>query len=193
MRVAHNSKIKIQNSTLRQSRIHVQLKPAGFRNFATDKIFKLIRKQMNNTKNNAGMNGNESNENVKNTENSASGGNNGCKAVEDDGTLACLNIPRDESNTSYNCEKVSQSTLVNMSFWVFGFVENVPTRFSKAKGKDGQMLVHIRMNKDDKESEGKKFFTGSPDILYVCKKLKEMGKLPRKVTMKGYGNKYWFE
>ena len=65
MRVAHNSKIKIQNSTLRQSRIHVQLKSAGFRNFATDKIFKVIRKQMNNTNNNAGMNGNENNENVK--------------------------------------------------------------------------------------------------------------------------------
>lgn len=52
---------------------------------------------------------------------------------EDDGSLAFLNIPRDENSRSFNCDETTQSKLVNTSFWVVDFIEEVPTRFSKAK------------------------------------------------------------
>ena len=112
---------------------------------------------------------------------------------EDDGSLAFLNIPRDENSRSFNCDETTQSKLVNTTFWVVDFIEEVPTRFSKAKGVKGQTLVKIKPSKDSLESDAKKFFTGSSDILYVLKKIKEMNKFPRKVTLSGNGNRYYFE
>ena len=112
--------------------------------------------------------------------------------IIDDGSLACLHIPRDEKNRSFNCDETTQSKLVNTQFWVVDFIEDVPTRFSKAKGTKGQTLVKIKMKKDSPDSEARKFFTGSQDILYICQKLREMEKFPRLVTMRGNGNRYWF-
>lgn len=112
---------------------------------------------------------------------------------KDDGSLAFLNIPRDENNRSFNCDATSQSKLVNTSFWVVDFIEDVDTRFSKQKGNNGQTLVKIKPEQDSSETEAKKFFTGSADILYVLQKIKEMRKFPRKVTLRGNGNRYWFE
>lgn len=40
----------------------------------------------------------------------------------DDGSLAFLNIPRDENNRSFNCDETSQSKLVNTTFWVVDYV-----------------------------------------------------------------------
>lgn len=37
---------------------------------------------------------------------------------EDDGSLAFLNIPRDENSRSFNCDETTQSKLVNTTFWV---------------------------------------------------------------------------
>ena len=34
--------------------------------------------------------------------------------IVDDGTLACLNIPRDEKNRSFNCDETTQSKLVKL-------------------------------------------------------------------------------
>jgi len=112
---------------------------------------------------------------------------------EDDGSLSFLNIPRDENCRSFNCDETTQSKLVNTSFWVVDFIEDVPTRFSKAKGIKGQTLVKIKPEKDSPDSDAKKFFTGSADILYVLQKIKEMKKFPRKVTLRGSGNRYYFE
>lgn len=112
---------------------------------------------------------------------------------EDDGSLACLAIPRDENNRSFNCDTTTQSKLVNTTFWVVDFIEAVETRFSKSKGTSGQTLVKIKADKDASESEAKKFFTGSADILHVLKVLKQMNKFPRRVTLRGNGNRYWFE
>ena len=113
--------------------------------------------------------------------------------IIDDGSLSCLNIPRDEKNRSFNCDETTQSKIVNTTFWIFDFIEDVPTRFSKSKGTNGQTLVKIKPQKDSPESDAKKFFTGSADILYVLQKIKEMRKFPRKVTLRGNGNRYWFE
>lgn len=62
---------------------------------------------------------------------------------KDDGSLDFLNIPRDENNRSFNCNETTQSRLVNTTFWLFDFIENVPTRFSKAKGNSGQTLDYV--------------------------------------------------
>nr|DAG93217.1 MAG TPA: hypothetical protein [Herelleviridae sp.] len=113
--------------------------------------------------------------------------------LEDDGSLDFLQIPRDENSRSFNCPETTQSKIVNTTFWVTDFIEEVPTRFSKAKGIKGQTLVKIKSDKDSPESDAKKFFTGSADILYVLKKIKEMGKFPRRVTLRSNGNRYYFE
>lgn len=77
----------------------------------------------------------------------------------DDGSLAFLNIPRDESNRSFNCDETTQSKLVNTSFWVCDFIEDVPTRFSKTKGTKGQTLVKIKPDK--MRDGGRRTHTGS--------------------------------
>ena len=112
---------------------------------------------------------------------------------EDDGSLAFLKIPRDERSRSFNCDETTQSKLVNTQFWVVDFLEDVQTRFSKAKGKSGQTLVKIKPQKDNPESEAKKFFTGSTDILYVCQQIKKMNAFPRRVTLRSSGNRFFFE
>ena len=111
----------------------------------------------------------------------------------DDGSLDFLQIPRDENCRSFNCDETTQSKLVNTTFWVFDFIEDVQTKFSKQKGTRGQTLVKIKPHKDSPESDAKKFFTGSSDILYILKKIKELGKFPRKVTLRGNGNRLYFE
>lgn len=112
---------------------------------------------------------------------------------EDDGSLAFLQIPRDENSRSFNCDETTQSKLVNTQFWVVDFLEDVPTKFSKSKGTKGQTLVKIKPERDSPEREAKKFFTGSTDILYVLKKIKELNAFPRRVTLRGNGNRYFFE
>ena len=80
---------------------------------------------------------------------------------QDDGSIAFLNIPRNENSRSFNCKEVSKSKLVNTSFWLIDFLEDIPTRFSKQKGTKGQTLVLVKRNIEGPESEAMKFFTGS--------------------------------
>lgn len=112
---------------------------------------------------------------------------------EDDGSLSFLKIPRDENSRSLQGEEVKQSRIVNTTFWVFDFLEDVPTRFSKAKGTPGQTLVQIRKEKDSPDSEAQKFFTGSQDILYILREIKKRNAFPRKVTLRANGNRFYFE
>ncbi len=111
----------------------------------------------------------------------------------DDGSLAFLNIPRNENSRSFNCKDVSQSKLVNTQFWIVDFLEEVPTRFSKQKGTKGQTLVMVKRNADDPESEAMKFFTGSTDILYVLQEIRKRDAFPRKATLRSQGNRYFLE
>lgn len=111
----------------------------------------------------------------------------------DDGSLAFLSIPRDENSRSMKGDEVKQSKIVNTTFWVFDFLEDVPTRFSKSKGTKGQTLVQIRKEKYSPESEAQKFFTGSQDILYVLREIKKRNAFPRRVTMRAEGNRFYFE
>lgn len=111
----------------------------------------------------------------------------------DDGSLACLNIPRNENNRIFHCDKTTQSMLANTTFWVVDYLVDVPTRFTKPKGSSGQTLVLIKPQKDSPNSEAKKFFTGSQEILYTLNWLREHNKFPRRVTLRHEGNRYWFE
>ena len=113
--------------------------------------------------------------------------------IEDDGSLAFLQIPRDENNRSFNCDTTKQSKLLNTQFWVVDFLENIPTRFSKAKQSEGQTLVKINKKKDAPECDAEKFFTGSQEILYVLREIKKRNAFPRLVTLRGNGNRFWFE
>lgn len=79
--------------------------------------------------------------------------------------------------------------LANRTFWVTGFVEGVITKFKK---EGGQTVVHIQFDLGDKDTE-RKFFTGSKEILYVLRKIDEMGKFPRRVTMRCSQNRFYFE
>lgn len=112
---------------------------------------------------------------------------------EDDGSLDFLQIPRDENSRSFNCPGTTQSKLTNITFWVVDFIEDIPTKFSKAKGTKGQTLVKIKPEKNSPEVEARKFFTGSSEILYVLKKIREMNKFPRRVTMRCSNNRFYFE
>src|SRR5574344_2104526 len=81
--------------------------------------------------------------------------------------LSDLNIPKDETNMFFNCPQEKQSNLVNRTFLVCDYREGVETRFSRQGGeKKGKTLVFIKFHANDPESESRKFFTGSKDILY---------------------------
>lgn len=106
--------------------------------------------------------------------------------------LSDLNIPKDENNAFFNCPQEKQSNLVNRTFLVCNYRENVDTRFSR-QGGNKKTLVFIKFHADDPESEGRKFFTGSKDILYTLHQLDERDAFPCQVTLKMDGQRFWFE
>lgn len=107
----------------------------------------------------------------------------------DDGSLAFLNLKRDENVRYFNCDVVKASNILNTKIWIFDYIEDVKTKYS-----ENQCLVKIKYDKDAPESEAKKFFTGSDEIKSILKKIKEMNAFPRCVTLrKGSGNQFFFE
>lgn len=112
---------------------------------------------------------------------------------KDDGSLSFLNIPRNVSSRSFNCDITTQNKLSGETFWILDFIEDVPTRVSKEKGKVGQTLVKIKYNLEDSERNARKFFTGSDEILYILQQIRERDAFPRKVTLRNSGNKYYLE
>lgn len=112
--------------------------------------------------------------------------NNGNK--QDDGSLSFLGIEPDASNKHFNCPETNQQKLINLSFWVFDYLDEVKTKF----GTD-RFLVKIKFNQDDPEPDARKFFTNSKEIKYVLEKIRERDAFPRKVTMRASGTRYYFE
>ena len=49
--------------------------------------------------------------------------------MEDDGSLACLKIPEDKSNKHFNCPETTQQKLINLSFWIMDYLDDVKTKF----------------------------------------------------------------
>lgn len=108
--------------------------------------------------------------------------------AEDDGSLGFLNIPPDENLRRFNCQETTQQKLINKSFWVIDFFENVKTKYG-----ENRFLVKIKFKLEDDDSDSRKFFTNSQEIKYVLQKIKELKKFPRKVTMQVSGTRYYFE
>lgn len=108
--------------------------------------------------------------------------------AEDDGTLGFLNLPPDENLRRFNCQETTQQKLINKSFWVIDYFENVKTKYG-----ENRFLIKIKFKLEDDDSDARKFFTNSQEIKYVLKKIKELNKFPRKVTMQVSGTRYYFE
>jgi hypothetical protein len=108
--------------------------------------------------------------------------------MNDDGSLAFLKIEPDKNSRHFNCPETTQQKLINLTFWVIDYLEDVKTKFGA-----GRFLVKIKYNTEDADSEAKKFFTNSQEIKYVLGKIKELNALPRKVTMRASGTRYYFE
>lgn len=105
----------------------------------------------------------------------------------DDGSLAFLKIPRDPDNHYFNCQITTQQKLINTTFWLVDFMEEIKTR------NGNKILVKIKLNENDDEKDMKKFFTGSREIKYILEKIAERNAFPRKVTLRAIGNRYFFE
>ena len=64
----------------------------------------------------------------------------------DDGSLAFLKIPEDKSSRRFNCSEITQQKLINESFWVVDYIEDVKTKFGidilqSINGKDSWMIT----------------------------------------------------
>lgn len=106
---------------------------------------------------------------------------------KDDGSLNFLNIERNKDCREFNCRVITQQELVNREFYLVDFLRDVQT-------KNGlRYLIFIKFDLNDSELEGRKFFTNSQTIKYILDKIEEKDAFPRKVTLKGIGNKYILE
>lgn len=106
---------------------------------------------------------------------------------DDDGSLAFLQIPSDASRRQFNCPETTQQKLVNTTFWLIDFYEEIKTKYGF------KMLIKVKPSKDAPESEARKFFTNCEDIKYVMRQIKRRNAFPRKVTLRANGNHYFFE
>lgn len=108
--------------------------------------------------------------------------------TNDDGSLAFLKIAPDKNSRQFNCSEITQQKLINLSFWVEDYIDDVKTKFG-----ENRFLVKIKFDTKDIDSDAKKFFTNSQEIKYVLEKIKEKNAFPRKLTMRASGNRYYFE
>ena len=72
---------------------------------------------------------------------------------QDDGSLAFLQIEPDANNKHFNCSEITQQKLINLSFWVIDFLDDVKTKFGT-----GRFLVKIKFNKEDPDKDARKFY-----------------------------------
>jgi hypothetical protein len=107
---------------------------------------------------------------------------------QDDGSLSFLRIEPDKNSRHFNCTETTQQKLINLSFWVCDYLEDVKTKFG-----NNRFLVKIKLDMSNGDSEEKKFFTNSQEIKYVLGKIRELNAFPRKVTMRASGTRYYFE
>ena len=78
---------------------------------------------------------------------------------QDDGSLAFLQIEPDANNKHFNCPETNQQKLINLSFWVVDYLDDVKTKFG-----NNRFLVKIKFKLEDPDSEARKFFTNSQEI-----------------------------
>ena len=108
--------------------------------------------------------------------------------MQDDGSLSFLKIEAGKNNRHFNCPETNQQKLVNTTFWIVDYLDDVKTKF----GSD-RYLVKIKYDKDAPDNEAKKFFTNSQEIKYILEKVKEINAFPRRVTLRASGSRYYLE
>lgn len=107
---------------------------------------------------------------------------------KDDGSLSFLAIEPDKSSRRFNCSETTQQKLINTSFWIVDYIDEIKTKHG-----EGRFLVKIKPEKESPESDAKKFFTNSAEIKYILGKIREHNAFPRRVTMRAEGNRYFIE
>ena len=105
----------------------------------------------------------------------------------DDGSLAFLGIKPIERERFFDCPEISVNELIDRKFWVVDYLEDVKTRYGK------RYLVKIKFNKNDDDSQARKFFTNSFDIKSVLSQIGELNAFPRRVTLRISGLRTYFE
>lgn len=108
--------------------------------------------------------------------------------IIDDGSLACLKIDVVSETKQFNCSLTTQQKLVNTTFYVLDIIEDLNTKHGP-----GRTLVKIKRNLTDLEVDAFKFFTNSCEMKTVLKRIKELNKFPRKVTMRCIDNVFFLE
>lgn len=73
--------------------------------------------------------------------------------------MAFLQIEPDANNKHFNCPETNQQKLINLSFWVVDYLDDVKTKFG-----NNRFLVKIKFNREDPDNEARKFFTNSQEI-----------------------------
>jgi hypothetical protein len=106
--------------------------------------------------------------------------------LQDDGTLAFLNIPPNKEGKRFNCDEITQQKLINKSFYIIDYIEDVKTKYG-----EGRYLVKIKYSLSDNEESTRKFFTNSPEIKHTLRAIRERDAFPRLVTMKASGTMYY--
>lgn len=104
---------------------------------------------------------------------------------QDDGSLSCLNLPADAGRKRFSCPDAKLADLVGKTFWLIDYFSGVKSRFA-----EDRYIFKLKFNLEDSESQARKVCTSSPDIEYILEKLAEMGKFPRKVTLKKEGKNH---
>ncbi len=108
--------------------------------------------------------------------------------ANDDGSLTFLKIEPEKGSRHFNCPETNQQKLINLSFWIVDYIEDVKTKFG-----NNRFLVKIKFNKDDADGDARKFFTNSQEIKYVLGKIRELNAFPRRATMRAAGTRYFLE
>ncbi len=103
--------------------------------------------------------------------------------MEDNGSLAFLNIKVECGSKQFNCNEIKQSQLANREFWLIDYIKDIKTKYG-----EGRYLIKIKFNKDDADDLARKFFTNSKEIKYILDKIEEFNAFPRKVTLSVIGN-----
>lgn len=106
--------------------------------------------------------------------------------IEDDGTLACLGLTKNERDKRFTCKEEQQGNLVNKTFWLLDYFSGVRTQYGE------RYIYKMKFNLEDDESAARKVWTGSTDCQFVLDKLGEMKKFPRKVTLRKEGRGHYF-
>ncbi|KAA6303116.1 MAG: hypothetical protein EZS26_000719 [Candidatus Ordinivivax streblomastigis] len=66
---------------------------------------------------------------------------------QDDGSLSFLKIEPDKNSRHFNCPETTQQKLINLSFWVIDYLEDVKTKFGSNRLKKTLKIIAQKLIK----------------------------------------------